>query len=97
MAWLYQIFKSKELPCLGLLTQVLDSNTFPFQKQIVEMTSDSSPSGNTEFGQRDRANSEDEIHNLVASFERNRPGTKHQRHDVVFRNLTVQGAGMGVS
>ncbi|KAI1406215.1 ATP-binding cassette transporter [Hypoxylon fuscum] len=59
------------------------------------MTSDSSPSGNTEFGQRDRANSEDEIHNLVASFERNRPGTKHQRHDVVFRNLTVQGAGMG--
>lgn len=39
-----------------------------------------------------------EIRDLVSSFVRNRPVTGQKtRHDIVLRNLTVRGAGIGVS
>jgi hypothetical protein len=39
---------------------------------------------------------ENEIKELVTSFVQNRPDDGLTRHDVVFRDLTVRGAGIGV-
>lgn len=38
-----------------------------------------------------------DVRELVATFMRNRTAAGTKRHDVVFRNLTVRGAGIGVS
>ncbi|KAI1371039.1 ATP-binding cassette transporter [Hypoxylon crocopeplum] len=51
--------------------------------------------GEPELNQADIANDEDNVRELVNSFVQNRPGAEKHRHDVVFRNLTVRGAGIG--
>ncbi|KAL7622416.1 hypothetical protein AAE478_007921 [Parahypoxylon ruwenzoriense] len=46
-------------------------------------------------GSRQGDTAENEIRDLVASFVQNSPRAEKQRQDVVFRNLTVRGAGIG--
>ncbi|KAI0844484.1 ATP-binding cassette transporter [Daldinia vernicosa] len=43
----------------------------------------------------DAASDENTIPRLIQSFLRNRPGGNKEKQDVVFRNLTVRGAGIG--
>ncbi|KAI2469635.1 ATP-binding cassette transporter [Annulohypoxylon bovei var. microspora] len=45
--------------------------------------------------QEDETNNAEEIHELVRSFIQNHPGLGKQKHDVVFQNLAVRGAGIG--